>query len=108
MSVKDGKLSFESMTNSYGFLNEIEQKNYKRDFPFTYAVMGGHKYEPDSTKWNYTPLTEEGKKIVEEAQKRDKYIHNIHNAKLFVNRNDSVYVPFFDQKNVYPAHKLLA
>ncbi|MBQ8793990.1 MAG: hypothetical protein IJZ63_04510, partial [Clostridia bacterium] len=73
-----GKLSsLDTIAREKGFENYDELLKYKAKNPHTYAVMGGYYYEPDNFKSNYTPLNEEGKFVVTEAQKRDSYIRNL-------------------------------
>ena len=76
-AVRDGKLEFDLSAQLYGFKNEDERQRYIKENPNLYAVMGGIKYEPSVLSKNHIPLTVEGKKIVAEAQEKDKYINSI-------------------------------
>lgn len=92
--IEKGKISFDPVAQFYGFRNETELQNYIKENPNLYTVMGGYKYEPNMLSKNYTPLSEEGKKIVEEAQERDVYARNL---QYKLDKSDSLKA----QKNVH-------
>lgn len=75
--VESGRLKIDPFAQAYGFVSEMERQNYIKENPNLYAVMGGYKYEPNVLSKNYTPLSEEGVKIVAEAQEKDAYLHGL-------------------------------
>ena len=77
VKVENGKLKVDPAVRLYGFENEVERQNYIKENPNLYAVLGGYKYEPNMLSKNYTPLNDEGKKAVQQAQERDAYLHSL-------------------------------
>ena len=54
--IERGRLSANAAARLFGFADEVERKDYIKQNPHLYAVMGGHKYELDESSKNYVLL----------------------------------------------------
>ena len=76
INIRSEEMASNSVARLFGFESESDRQNYVKKNPNLYAVMNGYKYEPNVLNKNYTYLSEEKKKAVEEAQKKDSYINS--------------------------------
>ena len=76
INIRSEEMASNSVARLFGFESERDRQNYVKKNPNLYAVMNGYKYEPNVLNKNYTYLSEEKKKAVEEAQKKDSYINS--------------------------------
>ena len=75
LAVKNGKLSRDVLAQNLGWKNNEELIKFKTEHPVEYEVTGGVKLDTNILSKNYTPISDEGVKILKNAREQDSYFN---------------------------------